>query len=90
MLGAQSRPIWNSVCSMPTHDVSLGIPKPIELGRVDIEVEVRSDGELLGKIRISKGAIDWMPPYKSKMAYSMDWEEFAEVMQERGKQISRA
>jgi hypothetical protein len=75
---------------MPSHDVFLSIRRPIELGRVDIEVEVRSDRELLGRVRISKGAIDWMPSYKSKTAYSMAWERFADFMEGNGRQVSRA
>jgi hypothetical protein len=35
-----------------------------------------------GKVKISKGAIDWMPANKSKTAYYLNWSEFAKVMAE--------
>jgi hypothetical protein len=69
---------------MATHDVSLNITKPIPVGNVDIEIPVRRNGRAFGKVKISKGAIDWMPANKSKTAYYLDWAEFARVMAEYG------
>lgn len=69
---------------MATHDVSLTIPRPIPVGNVDIEIPVRRNGRAFGKVKISKGSIDWMPANKSKTAYSLEWADFAKVMAERG------
>ena len=73
--------------AMATHDVSLNITKPIPVGNVDIEVPVRRNGRAFGKVKISRGAIDWMPANKSKTAYYLDWSEFAKVMAEYGRPV---
>jgi hypothetical protein len=72
---------------MATHDVSLNITKPIPVGNVDIEIPVRRNGRAFGKVKISKGAIDWMPANKSKTAYYLDWGEFAKVMAQYGRPV---
>ena len=46
---------------MATHDVTMNLSHPITVKNVDVEFEVRSDGELMGKVQISRGGIDWMP-----------------------------
>jgi hypothetical protein len=72
---------------MATHEVSLNITKPVPIGSVDIEIPVRRNGRAFGKVKISKGAIDWMPANKSKTAYYMEWGEFAKFMAEHGRQV---
>ena len=72
---------------MANHEVSLNITRPIPIGSVDIEIPVRRNGRALGKVKISKGAIDWMPANKSKTAYYLDWSEFAKVMAEHGHSV---
>ena len=62
---------------MAKHEVSLNITRPIPVGNVDIEVPVRRNGKAFGKVKISKGAIDWM----------QDWGEFAKFMAEYGRPI---
>lgn len=36
---------------MPAHDVTMNLSHPITVKNVDVEFEVRSDGELIGKFR---------------------------------------
>ncbi len=72
---------------MATHDVSLNITKAIPVGSVDIEVAVRRNGRAFGKVKISQGAIDWMPANKSKTAYVLDWSNFAKVMADHGRPV---
>jgi hypothetical protein len=72
---------------MATHEVSLNISKPIPVGNVDVEIPVRRNGRAFGKVKISKGAIDWMPANKSKTAYYLAWTDFAKVMEENGRAI---
>jgi hypothetical protein len=69
---------------MPTHEVSLNISQAIPVGNVDIEIAVRRDGRACGKVKISKGAIDWMPANKSRTTYYLDWSEFAKIMADEG------
>jgi hypothetical protein len=67
---------------MANHEVSLNISRPIPVGNVDVEIPVRRNGRAFGKVKISKGSIDWMPANKSKTAYWLDWGEFAKFMAE--------
>jgi hypothetical protein len=74
----------SSFAAMANHEVSLNITRPIPVGNVDVEISVRRNGRAFGKVKISKGAIDWMPANKSKTAYYLDWNEFAKVMAQNG------
>jgi hypothetical protein len=69
---AASTSVDRIASGMATHDVSLNITKPIPIGNVDIEIPVDRNGRAFGKVKISKGAIDWMPANKSKTAYYFD------------------
>ncbi len=57
----------------------------LKMTNADMVVEVRSDGSLLGRLKISKGTIDWLPANNSKNHYVMNWEKFAQVMEENCK-----
>jgi hypothetical protein len=65
--------------AMPAHDVTMNLSHPITVKNVDVEFEVRSDGELMGKVQISKGGIDWTP-FTSHPRTST-WEQFASWME---------
>jgi hypothetical protein len=65
--------------AMATHDVTMNLSHPITVMNVDVEFEVRSDGELMGKVQISRGGIDWMP-FKSHPR-AATWEQFAAWME---------
>jgi hypothetical protein len=45
---------------MPRHNVYFSLPKR-ELGKSDIIIEVFGDDDRMGKVTISKGAIEWYP-----------------------------
>jgi hypothetical protein len=49
------RPALGQKGGMATHDISLKIVHDITIMNKDIEVEIRADGDLLGRIRISRG-----------------------------------
>jgi hypothetical protein len=68
---------------MAKHQITLKIPHGITVANTDIEVFVREDGEILGRVRISRGSIDWMPRM-GRRAKTMRWRRFAETMEERG------
>ena len=72
---------------MANHEVSLNITKPVPVGNVDIEIPVRRNGRAFGKVKISRGAIDWMPANKSRTAYYLDWGDFAKFMAEHGRPV---
>jgi hypothetical protein len=65
---------------MATHDISLKIVHDITIINKDIEVEVRADGDLLGRIRISRGSIDWTPVHKQR-PHRVRWRRFADMME---------
>jgi hypothetical protein len=65
--------------AMAGQNVSLRIDHPINVGNVDIEIEVRTGSRLVGRVTISQGGIDWTPARKRKI--KMDWRQFAGLMQ---------
>jgi hypothetical protein len=69
---------------MARHEISLNIPHGITVVNTDIEVVVREDGEVLGRVRISRGSIDWIPG-RGRRAKTMGWRRFGDVMEEHGR-----
>jgi len=67
---------------MPIHDVEMSIPTTKVVLHADVVFEVRSDGEKLGELRISKGTIDWAPALARNPA-QLSWEQFDRLMRER-------
>ncbi|TML83133.1 MAG: hypothetical protein E6G08_20625 [Actinobacteria bacterium] len=72
---------------MARHEVGLRVPHEIVIGNTDVEFRITADGELLGRIRISRGTIDFLP-YRKKSAYKLRWKRFAELMEEYGTRVS--
>jgi hypothetical protein len=70
---------------MPEHRISVHISKPVDVQAADLVVEVTSDGEKLGELRVSRGSIDWAPRAHHK-PYWLEWERFDEIMRENGRQ----
>lgn len=66
---------------MATHQINLKIPKAIEIVNRDIEVVVWENDRRLGRLRISRGTIDWTPA-SGKQARHMSWGAFARMMEQ--------
>ena len=66
---------------MPRHDVEMKIPTSKVVLHADVVFEVRSDGEKLGELRVSQGAIDWCPG-NAQGAAKLRWEQFDRLMEE--------
>ena len=69
-------------------DISLTIPKGVEVLHSDLVIIAKKDGELLGTLTISKGTIDWRPKNKKsgkKSETRLTWGKFAEVMEAANK-----
>ena len=64
---------------MATDDVTMNLSHPITVLNVDVEFEVRVDGDLMGEVEISRGGIDWMP-FKSHPR-AATWEQFVAWME---------
>jgi hypothetical protein len=69
---------------MAKHEITLSIPHGITVVNTDIEVVVRENGEVLGRVRISRGSIDWIPRL-SRRTKTLGWRRFGDVMEEHGR-----
>ena len=68
---------------MPRHDVRLKMKAEIPVGNVDIEIPVRIDEELRGRLQISTGTVDWRPRH-GKKSVQMTWSRLADLLEEHG------
>jgi hypothetical protein len=64
---------------MAQHDVDFIVPQR-PLGKVDIEFIITKDGAQLGKIKISKGGIDYYPK-NAKKPISKTWTQLDTLFQ---------
>jgi hypothetical protein len=69
---------------MTQHEVELKIEQEIPIGKKDVVIPVKADGKPLGRLRISRGGVDWMPSPNSKKHYAMTWSKFAQAMEAHG------
>ena len=56
--------------------------EPIRLKNKGIEIEVRVDEKLLGRLSINKGKLTWWPGRSSVNGYSMSWNKFISAITE--------
>ena len=68
---------------MAKHDVSFTLPER-SLGKADIELKVKRDGEILGRLKISNGTLVWVQK-NAKYGFKVDWVKFDQFMSENGK-----
>ena len=66
------------VVNLPTRD----------LGKTDIHFTVMGDGEMLGKLEVSKGALVWYPS-GTKIGHKMTWTDLNKEMQKYPKSEKR-
>jgi len=66
-----------------TTDVTFTLPHR-KLGNTDLEFLVKQNGEVVGKLLVSKGAIVWRSKSK-KIGKKLGWRKFDEVMNELGR-----
>ncbi len=65
------------------HDVTFSIPERT-LGKADVEFKIKQDGEVIGRLKVSKGSVVWVRRNAS-YGYKMTWQKFDEIMREHGK-----
>jgi len=64
------------------HDVTFTVPdRP--LGHNDVTFTVRQSGDILGTLKVSKGALVWRPG-KGKQSYKLTWSQFDAMVKEKG------
>lgn len=67
---------------MAKHDVKFTVPQR-PLGRADVEFFINRDGDRLGRLKISNGAVVWVPKNRTK-GFNLRWDKFADLMREYG------
>ncbi len=67
---------------MADHEVTFTLPER-ELGKADIELKVKRDGHMLGRLRLSNGSMVWVPANK-KFGFKVSWANFDQLMQQNG------
>lgn len=66
-----------------SYDTTIRIPeRPV--AHKDIVFKIRKDGRAFGRLKVSKGAIVWLPGNKSK-GYRLTWQQLARLAQENGR-----
>lgn len=68
---------------MPDHTVKFRTP-PLEVPKVDVLFKVKQDGYAFGRLRISKGGVEWMQKSDSKKAFHMSWERLDKIFEQHG------
>ncbi|MCU1468638.1 MAG: hypothetical protein JWM72_4566 [Actinomycetia bacterium] len=72
---------------MAKHEVKLRLNQGITIENVDVTFPVWSDDEFLGRLRVSKGSVDWQPAH-GQMVYRLGWEKFADMMVDNGRKVT--
>ncbi|MEA3019504.1 MAG: hypothetical protein QOI47_1028 [Actinomycetota bacterium] len=70
---------------MPKHDIELAVPAAVVKNK-DVEIAVRSDDVLLGRLKLSRGSVDWYPANTVK-GRRLSWERFDALMEEHGRKV---
>ncbi|HEX3510113.1 MAG TPA: hypothetical protein VHT27_03345 [Solirubrobacteraceae bacterium] len=69
---------------MAKHEVGLQVEQEIPILNRNIVVPVRRDGKAFGRLRVSKGGIDWMAAGAQKKHHHLTWDRVAELLREHG------
>jgi hypothetical protein len=62
------------------HKVSITLPER-ELGNADLILDVSTNATKIGKLRVSKASISWVPANCS-IRHKMSWKQFARLMED--------
>ncbi|USE78849.1 hypothetical protein NDR89_19625 [Cupriavidus gilardii] len=67
--------------------VELKISSPIEIVNKDQVVTIREDNNgkpsIIGKLKISRGTLEWWPRGNKVNAHPIKWAQFAQLMEEQ-------
>lgn len=62
------------------HEIALELPS-VEIGNVDAVFEIKREGAAFGRLKISRGGIEWTPRSKQeKGTVDLSWRQFHERM----------
>ena len=59
---------------MAEHTVQFRTPA-LDFPKVDVVFRIKQGGRAFGRLRISKGGVEWMQKNDSKKAFHMSWEQ---------------
>ncbi len=68
---------------MAEHTVEVKTPA-LEVGKVDVIFTVHRDGQTYGRLKISRGGVEWMQRAGRKKAFHMSWNKFDTVFMKEG------
>jgi hypothetical protein len=80
--------LWKDISNMAEHMVKVKLPSRVEVLSKDLEVEVRSNGRLVGTLKISKGSLDWRDA-ADQYSRVLRWQKFADIAVREGKKKRR-
>jgi hypothetical protein len=72
---------------MPLHDVNFTLPER-PLGKVDADFIVHIDGEPFGKLKVSHGAVVWIPKH-GRNHRRLSWTALAGLFEEHGTMLKK-
>lgn len=70
-----------------SHAVSFAVPTR-ELGRADVKFDVKTEGEKLGTLAVSKGSVVWFPKDHS-YGYKVGWADVDRIFVEQGEKSEK-
>lgn len=62
----------------------------LEVGKVDVVFTIRQDGQVHGRLKISRGGVEWMQCSDIKKAFHMSWDKFDRVFAAADKGTTRS
>lgn len=68
---------------MASKKINLTVSAPIEVGNVDVKIEVRSGNAKMGDLTVSHSGVDWRASGK-RSATSVTWDQLAELLAAKG------
>lgn len=73
---------------MAKHEVGLRVEQEIPILNKNVVFPVDVDKKAFGRLRVSKGGVDWMPAGNSKKHHHLTWERAAELIKQHGTEYS--
>jgi hypothetical protein len=67
---------------MPAHRINLELPG-VDIINRDAIFEIHQNGEMLGKLKVSRGTIEWVPRDHT-LGHHLDWDQFDRLMKKHG------
>jgi hypothetical protein len=69
---------------VPKHDIKLKVEQEIPIQNTNVVFPVDIDGTRFGRLRISKGGVDWMDKGSQKKHQHLTWKRIAELIKQHG------